>query len=179
MRSVHTERSTHSQREQVSPACLVSGTSAACFSFFMVASHPPSCPPSLQPHYKAFFTTTRTRTPVVSLSETSGLPMLTSHCLLHIHSVSNHLMPCPADFSSYPCSRRTVPFSRGSDFAIHSQARQGIRPNRVPRVQTGCFSSVPPTPPHDDAVTVDYGPGELWPGRDLHPPDSVRSWAHE
>ena len=102
------------------------------------------------------------------------------------HSVSNHL-PSPRRISGISCVGLTGPRRRGRPFgsvrllgfAVHSQARHDIRPNRVySRHGLIVHLRLLSTPPRGDAVTFGYGVPEH-PGKDSRHADSMQLQAHE
>ena len=102
--------------------------------------------------------------------------MLSSLCLLPPFRLQ------PPDVPSSLLSQLPLqPDDRPYRFRLrHSLAGSSRHPAESSSSRTDwLLISCAPPPPLGDAVTFDYGPGELWPGRDFHPPDSVRSWTHE
>ena len=133
MRSVQTEGSVQAHRARTSPACLalmLPDTLAGLSSFGFCFTHPPSCaafaPRPLQAVHRYYARSDS----CMGLRPHAGLPGSRTRPLPSFRLQPLHVL-LPSLWHVTHQRDRLPRISAGSDFAIHSQARQDIRPNRV------------------------------------------------
>ena len=157
MRSVQTEASNHDQSRASAPCLAVPGTDDACSCLIPAFPHPSSCPPSLQPVY-AVRPSPRRLTP-----HRGNMRALTPADLTQAGR-SLRLLRF-AFRASHPHPRRTPECrfdrhpSASNDFqASPYPGRLAVQLRRIGFVSYGLLLRLLllPTPPHGDAVTLDY-----------------------
>jgi len=159
MRSVHTARSTHGHLALISPACLGIATPAGFPSLGAPFTHPPSCPPLLDAHYRRFTAHMGALTPAAAIP-TAGLP--SSPAWPSRRSAPNHQMPPTPRLHLSPAgsSLARLPAESGSSSC-------------GPTVHLRLLS----TSSHENAVTFGYRP-RCWPDADSHRTDQTGPSAH-
>ena len=139
-------------------------------------SHPPSCIPSLHPHYRDFAATMDALTPArPALRPSSGLNSVSVPGQVSpLHSLSLPIIPSPTtrclpSSLSHPTPQRDgLPVPHGSGLR-HSLAGSSMHQGRIEFVSYGLIFHLQllPTYHHWYAVTFGYGPERACPERTL------------